>query len=108
MFKRPWSASTVRGTSILGSSLGRLVSPSLLKLRNDDGGEIPDEDRFTISGGDLLESRVDFRIQMILCDDENDTHLVVDHYYQSSDEGMYKPKVHVLVLHSTILPNAYN
>ena len=40
---------------------------------------IPYENGFAISGRDLLKSRVDFRIQMVLGDDEDDSHLLVDH-----------------------------
>jgi len=41
--------------------------------------DAPDQDWFPVSGGNLLKSRVYFGVQMILGDDENDTHLVVDH-----------------------------
>jgi hypothetical protein len=51
----------------------------IAKIRYRFARDAPDQDWFPVSGRDLLESRVYLRIQMILGDDENDTHLVVDH-----------------------------
>jgi hypothetical protein len=65
----------------------------LVSLTRED---VPDEDWFSVSGSDLLQSRVYFRIQMILRDDEDDTHLIVNHCCQSFImERDYRLEVHV-------------